>query len=383
MLRLIIDENIPLAQEAFLEFGKIELHPGRAITQKMLRDADVLIVRSVTPVNAALLEKTPVRFVGTATIGLDHLDVDYLREKNIFFANAAGSNANSVAEYVVAAILHHACGKKLRLTDLTIGVVGVGNVGRQVVRDGEALGMCVLQNDPPRQRDEKSKNFLPLDDLMQADIISLHTPLTTNGEDATFHLFDEKRLAQMKPGSLLINTARGGVVETTALKAVLNTDRLIANLDVWENEPEIDGGLLQKVVIGTPHIAGYSYDGKINGTRQIYEALCEFDKRQPRWLADKTKLPPPATPRITIEEQATNMEETFHRIVSAAYDIGNDSAKLKAAVEFSKQHRGRHFDELRKNYPVRREFSSYKISANNLGEELITTLRAIGFDVED
>jgi len=382
MLRLMIDENLPLAQEAFSEFGKIELHPGRAITKEMLRDVEVLIVRSVTPVNAALLEGTPVKFVGTATIGLDHVDVDYLREKNIFFANAAGSNANSVAEYIVAAILQHTSEKKLRLADLTIGIVGVGNVGRRVVRYAEALGMRVLQNDPPRQRAEKSKNFLSLDDLMQADIISLHTPLTTNGVDATFNLFDEKRLAQMKTGSLLINTARGGVVETTALKNVLNNGRLFANLDVWENEPEIDGDLLRQVEISTPHIAGYSYDGKINGTRQIYEALSEFDKRQQRWVVDKTKLPPPAKPRIEIEHRAEGTEETLRHIVMAAYDIGNDSAKLKAAITYSKQHRGRHFDELRKNYPVRWEFSSYKISANNLDEKLITTLRALGFEID-
>ena len=225
--------------------------------------------------------------------------------------------------------MHHACEKKHRLTGLTIGVVGVGNVGRRVVRYAEALGSRVLQNDPPRQRAEESKIFLPLDDLMQADIISLHTPLTTNGVDATFHLFDEKRLAQMKSGSLLINTARGGVVETTALLNVLKNGRLIAILDVWENEPEIGRDLLQQVEIGTPHIAGYSYDGKINGTRQIYEALCEFGNRQPTWLVDKTKLPPPAKPRIVFEQRALTTEETLHHIVRAAYDIGNDSTKMK------------------------------------------------------
>ncbi len=382
MLRLMIDENIPLAQEAFSEFGNIELQSGRAISQKSLRDFDVLIVRSVTRVNASLLENTPVKFVGTATIGLDHIDVDYLHEKNIFFANAVGSNANSVAEYVVAAILHHACEKKLRLADLTIGVVGVGNVGRRVVRYTEALGMSVLQNDPPRQRTENSKIFLPLDNLVQADIISIHTPLTKTGADATFHLFDKKRLAQMKTGNLLINTARGSVIETTALKDDLSTGRLFAILDVWENEPEIDGDLLQQVEIGTPHIAGYSYDGKINGTIQIHNALCEFLDHRPEWHLDKSTLHQPAHTRIEIGDAGTK-EETLRHIVMAAYDIGGDSAKLKSAITFSNQHRGRHFDELRKKYPVRREFSCYKISAKNLDEKLITTLRAIGFELED
>jgi erythronate-4-phosphate dehydrogenase len=378
----MIDENIPLAQEAFSEFGKTELQPGRAITNTMLRDIDVLIVRSVTKVNAVLLERTPVKFVGTATIGLDHIDVDYLRDKNIFFANAAGSNANSVAEYIVAAILHHVCEKRLRLSDLTIGVVGVGNVGRRVVRYAEALGMRVLQNDPPRQRAEKSTIFLPLNDLMKADIISLHTPLTMTGADATFHLFDRRRLAQMKTGSLLINTARGGVVETNALKDAVSTEQLNAILDVWENEPEIDGDLLQQVEIGTPHIAGYSYDGKINGTMQIYNAFCEFLDHRSEWRLDKSTLPQPAKPRIEIEHRAATLEEALRHIVMAAYDICNDSAKLKTTITFSKQQRGRHFDDLRKNYPVRREFSSYKISASNLDEKLITMLRAIGFAID-
>lgn len=382
MSRLLIDENIPFAQQAFAEFGLVSLCPGRAITNATLRDVEILIVRSVTTINAALLDGTPVRFVGSATIGTDHVDVDYLRRNDIAFANAAGSNANSVAEYAVAAILHHAYEKHLRLSDLTIGVVGVGNVGRRVVRYAEALGLRVLQNDPPRQRAEKNDAFLPLEDLLDADIISLHSPLTMSGEDATFHLFNARRLAQMKTGSLLINTARGGVVDTAALKETLSEDRLTACLDVWENEPEIDGELLKQVDIGTPHIAGYSYDGKINGTQQIYQALCQFLNRQPRWHPDWAGLPQPAQARIEIDKPIT-LENSLRRVVQAAYDITADSAKLKSAMTYSQPDRGRHFDALRKNYPVRREFSSYTISTSVLDKKLINMLRTIGFCVED
>lgn len=377
-LRLLVDDNIPFAQQAFSALGDVRLVPGRTINPAMLRDIEVLLVRSVTTVNAALLDKTPVRFVGTTTIGVDHVDVEYLRDQGIAFANAAGSNANSVAEYVMAAIVHYVCAKRLRMFDLTIGVVGVGNVGSRVVKFAQALGLRVLQNDPPRQRAEKNTEFLSLDQLMQADIISLHTPLTMTGNDATFHLFEAKRLAQMRPGSLLINTARGGVVETAALKAALPQGQLTGYLDVWENEPEIDGELLEQVGLGTPHIAGYSYDGKINGTYQIYQALCQFLDRKALW--QPKGLPQPAKPKIRIEKLPT-VEENLRRVISVAYDIVADSERLKFAAKYSRQERGRYFDELRANYPIRREFSSYKIVANNLDEGVIRKLQAIGFQI--
>jgi erythronate-4-phosphate dehydrogenase len=378
MLRLLIDKNIPLAKEAFSDFGEARLASGRAITHSMLRNIDALIVRSVTPVNAALLDNTPVRFVGTTTIGVDHVDLDYLRDRNIGFADAAGGNANSVAEYVVAALLHHACEKKLHLGDLTIGVVGVGNVGRRVVRYAEALGLRVLQNDPPRQRAEKADDFVSLDEIMQADIISLHTPLTMAGDDATLHLFGATRLAQINHGALLVNTARGGVIDTAALKDCLSRQRLTAYLDVWENEPEIDGELLNQVGLGTSHIAGYSYDGKVNGTRLIYQALCKFLERKARW--QPAELPQPAQPLIRVQPQAT-LEQSLHLIIRSAYDVIADGDRLKLAATYSRRERGKHFDALRANYPLRREFSSYAVDADHLTDELIRELRALGFQI--
>lgn len=380
MLRLLVDDQIPFAQQAFAEFGEVRLVPGRAITRAMLRDVDLLLVRSVTPVNAALLDGTSVRFVGTATTGVDHVDADYLRRRGIGYASAAGSNANSVAEYVVAAILQYVCEKQLRFADLTIGIVGVGKVGSRVIRFAQALGLHVLENDPPRQRAESSATFLPLDQLMQADIISLHTPLTMTGEDATLHLFDAQRLPQMKSGSLLINTARGGVVETAALQDALARGQLTAYLDVWENEPEIDGELLKHVGLGTPHIAGYSYDGKTNGTHQIYEGLCQFLDRRPHWQPEE--LPRPGQTTIGIEKPST-LEENLRQAVSTAYDIVADSQRLKLATPYSRQERGRYFDELRANYPIRREFSSYKIVANDLDEGVTAILRALGFNIQN
>ncbi len=378
MLRLLIDENIPLAKEAFSDFGEAQLARGRAITHSMLRNIDALIVRSVTPVNAALLDNTPVRFVGTATIGTDHIDVEYLRDKNIGFADAAGCNANSVAEYVIAAIVHYACEKTRRLSDLSLGVVGVGHAGSLVVKFAQALGLRVSQNDPPRQRAEKTDDFVSLDEIMQADIISLHTPLTMSGSDSTFHLFDATHLAQINPGALLVNTARGGVIDPAALKDCLSRQRLTAYLDVWENEPEIDEDLLNQVGLGTPHIAGYSYDGKVNGTRLIYQALCKFLECKPRW--QPAGLPQPAQPLIQVQPQIT-LEQSLDLIIRAAYDVIADSDRLKLAATYLRQERGKHFDVLRANYPFRREFSSYKVVAKKLNEELTQKMQALGFQI--
>jgi erythronate-4-phosphate dehydrogenase len=300
MHKIIADENIPCAREAFSHLGEVRLLPGRAITRESLLDADLLLVRSITPVNAKLLQNTAVRFVGTATIGTDHVDTAYLERQNIAFASATGSNANSVAEYVVAALVHRAIKHGLSLASLTLGVVGVGHVGSRVEKMATALGMRVRLNDPPLARQTHDPQYLPLDALMEADVITLHTPLAREGEDATFHLFDATRLQAMKCGSMLINTSRGAVVDNAALKTALQSGHLAAAiLDVWENEPDIDVELLRLVEIGTPHIAGYSLDGKLNGTHQIYLAACEFIGVAPQWRLESA-LPPVRQPLIAL-----------------------------------------------------------------------------------
>jgi erythronate-4-phosphate dehydrogenase len=256
---IVADANIPFVESMYNDMAEVRLAEGHAITPQTVRDADLLIVRSVTKIGKDLLEGSKVRFVGTATSGYDHVDLQYLSSKGIRFEYAPGCNSNSVAEYITAAILVLSQRLGFDTRQTTLGVVGVGNVGSKVVRKATALGIRVLQNDPPLQRKSGSKQFVPLDALMNADIITLHVPLTSEGIDATHYLFDEKRIAAMKPNSILINSSRGPVVKTDALRNALHNGRIrTAVLDVWEKEPDIDGDVLQIAAIGTPHIAGYS-----------------------------------------------------------------------------------------------------------------------------
>jgi erythronate-4-phosphate dehydrogenase len=435
---IIADENIPFAREAFGPLGEVRLVAGRAIAPDAVREADALLVRSVTRVNAALLANTRVKFVGTATIGTDHIDLDYLQQKGIAFASAAGCNANSVAEYVVAALLHIAVQRQIVLEGMTLGVVGAGNVGSRVAEKARALGLKVMLNDPPLAElifshspstlsFDQQQNFsrlagLPfhsLEELMAADIITLHTPLVRRGPHPTFHLFDEKRLRQMKNGAVLLNTARGEVIDTLALKKALRKARLSAAvLDVWEHEPHIDPELVELTTLATPHIAGYSFDGKVKGTWLIYEALCRFLQIAPGWNSEAL-LPPVLQPEIYLREDEFNAlhasekipplrgaggcddltnsdcsEEQhppqggnlklLHKAVRQAYDIAADDNRLRAGIlreGLSQEERGKYFDKLRHEYPIRREFQNYRVQLENADNLLTERLRALGFRV--
>lgn len=364
-MKIIADPSIPFVREAFAPFGDVQLVPGRQIDAAAVREADALLVRSVTPVNAALLDGSRVRFVGSATIGTDHVDAGYIARRGIGFASAQGSNANSVAEYVVAALLEMAHRRRFRLRDKTLGVVGVGHIGSRVVRYAQALGMRVLQNDPPRQRAEGLADFVELDRLCaQADIVTLHVPL----DDTTRHLLHRDNLRDF----ILINTARGAVVDNPALLKAIDGDRLDgAVLDVWENEPNISPELLDVVDIGTPHIAGYSLDGKVNGTRMIYRAACEFFGIKATW--DPAPLmPPPTVPRLELNVRgADEDEEILRRVVRRVYDIGADDCALRKRV--------RDFDLLRAEYPVRREFFNTELVLHGASESLRQKFAALGF----
>ncbi len=367
-MRIVADPNIPFVREAFGPHGEITLVPGRQITAETVREADALLVRSVTPVNESLLAGSRVQFVATATIGTDHVDERYLAAQGIGFASAAGSNANSVAEYVVAALLELAHRRRFRLRDKTLGVVGVGQVGSRVVQYARALGMRVLQNDPPRQRIERLPDFVTLDRLCaESDIITLHVPLTRQGSDATVHLFGKDRLASLEERRpFLINTARGAVVDNKALLKAIDGDRIGgAVLDVWENEPNILPELLDVVDLGTPHIAGYSLDGKVNGTLMIYDAFCRHFQLPATW---QPRLPD--GPRIEVSVgRGEDEEDLLRRVVRQVYDICADDAALRANV--------RDFDKLRAQYRVRREFHTVKLE----GKGLPFSLGALGFRV--
>ena len=373
---IVADENIPYVQDAFAGLGEVRTMAGRNMDREALRDTDILLVRSVTRVGEALLDESKVRFVGTATIGTDHVDQEFLRGKEITFAAAAGSNANSVAEYVCAAMLELARRKDFCLAEKTLGVVGVGNVGSLVAGRAEALGMTVLQNDPPRQRAEGGETFIELDELLaRSDIISLHVPLTRTGPDATFHLLDEKRLDQILGSTLLLNTSRGAVVDGKALLSAFPAGIV---LDVWENEPNIDTALLAKVDLATPHIAGYSFDGKVKATGMLYEQACQWLGREPTWKWPES-LPPPPTPRLEIDASGRTDEDVLRQSVRTIYDVTQDDRALRSIAEEAPSERGAGFDRLRKNYPVRREFHNTRLIVHGGSSVVCDKLCGLGF----
>lgn len=363
---ILADENIPFAREAFGSLGEVRLKHGRQIAHADLADVDLLVVRSITRVDAALVAGTPVRFVGTATSGSDHVNAAELERLGIAFRAALGCNAVAVAEYMAAAWLTIAKLRHETLAGRRVGVIGVGHVGSLVVKMARALGMEPVLNDPPKARETGSDRYRPLHDLYDCDIVTCHTPLTFDGPDPTYRLIGETFFERLKPGAWFCSAGRGEVVHEAALHHALDGRRLDAIvLDVWDHEPEIDGRLLARVDIGTPHIAGYSLEGKLNGTALIYRAACEFLGAEPSW--DPAAAAGPRPPGLPIAGFAEG--ETLHAgldrhgvaaladAVTAAYPLLRDDEALRKTVGMSAAERGRTFDELRKAYPVRREFS--------------------------
>jgi erythronate-4-phosphate dehydrogenase len=378
-MKIVADANIPYVEEAFGKLGQVTLLPGREIGPMQVRDADVLIVRSVTPVGPLLLEGSRVRFVGSATIGLDHVDEAYLCTRGIAFAYAPGSNANSVAEYVIAALL--ALGRE-RYEGRTLGIIGIGRSGTLVQGKVLALGMTVLANDPPLERAGRA-GLVSLEELLRrSDIVTCHVPLTREGPDATFHLLDEARLSRLQPHAVVINTARGAVVDNAALLRALRGGRLGgAVLDVWEHEPEPDPALVEAVTLGTPHIAGYSFDGKVNGTRMLYDAVCAF-LEPARERSFPTVPSERHAPPVEIEADAS-LDDILQSLVGKAYDIRRDDAALRACMRLPRSERARAFDRLRAEYPIRLEFRHTTVAVPPNDPHIRKTLRGLGFTVED
>lgn len=377
--KIVADENIPYVREAFAVLGEVTTVHGRQMTRELLADAELLLVRSITKVNAALLDGTAVRFVATATIGEDHVDKAYLAERGIAFSSAPGCNADSVAQYVTATLLELAERYELPLEKMSLGVAGVGNVGSRVARCGAALGMEVVVNDPPLARQTGHPRFRPLAEVLACDVVTLHVPLTKEGQDATYHLADEAFIRAMRPGSILINSSRGPVADGAAIKRALADGHLRACvLDVWEGEPNVDAELLEQVFIGTPHIAGYSFDGKVNGTRMIYEAACRFLGLPALW-DPAPLLPAPECPRVDVDAQ--DPRALLHA-VRAVYDIRGNDAAMRRILAAPVEERAKLFDTLRKEYPRRREFSNTRACVTPGDAVLKSALAGIGFRVD-
>jgi len=380
-MKIIADANIPFVRECFSSIGEVEAVGGREITRDAVANADILLVRSITPVFADLLIGSKVRFVATATIGFDHIDLDFLRRNCIGFASAPGSNANSAAEYVIAALLEIGHRHKISLEGKSIGVIGVGNVGSRLAEKCRALGMEVLLNDPPLYRQTDDAKYLPIQELFDCDFITFHTPLTFEGIDKTFHLADEVFFNSLKTGCVFVNASRGSVVDGAALKAVIQAGRLRAiALDVWEDEPNIETELLEMVDIGTPHIAGYSLDGKIAGMIMIYKSACEFFGIEPEFDIEDF-LPEPDVKVIELNPNLENEQDVLFEAMRKVYSIDRDDQKLRQVLDELADKRGKFFDNLRKNYPVRREFQNTEIIIEGTGGSLAKKLSGIGFKV--
>ncbi|WP_276642254.1 4-phosphoerythronate dehydrogenase PdxB [Siccibacter turicensis] len=371
-MKILVDENMPYARELFSRLGDVRAVPGRPIPEQELNDADALMVRSVTKVNASLLTGKPVRFVGTATAGTDHVDEAWLAQAGVAFSAAPGCNAIAVVEYVFSALLMLAERDGFNLTDRTVGIVGVGNVGSRLQARLEALGVRTLLCDPPRADRGDEGDFQPLDALVRdADILTFHTPLFKEGPYKTLHLADETLIRALKPGAILINACRGPVVDNAALLTCLNAgQRLSVVLDVWEPEPDLNVALLDKVDIGTAHIAGYTLEGKARGTTQVFEAFSEFIGQKQQVALDAL-LPAPEFGRLTLHGALD--QATLKRLVHLVYDVRRDDAPLRAVAGTPGE-----FDKLRKHYKERREWSSLYIQCDDA--DAAALLAKLGFN---
>ncbi len=373
-MKIIIDNKIPYIRGVFEPYAEVLYLPGNKTTADIVKDADVIITRTRTICNEELLAGSAVKFIASATIGYDHIDTDYCNKANIAWTNAPGCNSKSVEQYLASALMVLAKEKDLQLDQLTIGIIGVGNVGSKVAHFCELLGMNVLLNDPPRERKEGSDQFVSLEQIKEkADIISLHVPLNMTGDDATFHLVDEVFFSSLKKQVILINTCRGEVVQTEAVKKAIQKGQLTDFVcDCWENEPHIDLELLEITSIATPHIAGYSRDGKAMGTTMSVQAINSFFQLgMDDWQAQN--IEPLQNPYIKIKCENKSLQQILSEAILHTYNIREDDKNLKIYPSS--------FEEQRGDYPVRREFPSYTIKLINADKEVIDLLKQIGFKV--
>ena len=378
-MKLVIDANIPAADACFGAFGTLTRVPGREISAAHLHDADALIVRSITQVNDKLLADSPVRFIGTCTIGTDHIDQAALAQRDIAFASAPGCNAEAVVDYVLSSLLTLAERDGWLLSERTVGIVGVGNVGRRLQARLKAMGVATLACDPPRADEEGQAGFHPLDVLIErCDVLCLHTPLNREGAHATYQLLNAQRIDELAPGSVLLNAGRGDCVDGLALRSRLSgKGDITAVLDVWEAEPNIDAGLRDLVSIATPHIAGHSLDGKLRGTWMIQQALARHcDQPIESTFADI--CPPPALASLHLQH-ALPPEDALRLCMRAVYDVRRDHDALQRQTQHHGMRKG--FDDCRANYPLRREFATLQIQLSGEAVVLEGLLRGAGFNV--
>lgn len=375
-MKIVCDNKIPFLRGVLEPFADVVYLPGKETTPEVVKDADALITRTRTICNEALLSGSQVQAIATATIGFDHIDTAWCDAHGIFWENAPGCNSGSVKQYIASVLVTLAKRYGFDLAEKTLGVVGVGNVGRKVASVARALGMKVLLNDPPRARKKGPEAFVTLDEICaQCDIITVHVPLSKTGEDATWHLFDGTRLAALRPDQILINSSRGPVVDNAVLKAVLQKGGLkAAVLDVWEGEPNLDPELVSLLAITTPHIAGYSADGKANGTTAAVRSVARtLGLPLTMWSAEGIPAPPQALD-FTVEAAGKSLQAVLTEAILHTYDVSEDSERLRADLSL--------FEKLRGDYPVRREFPAFTLRLQDGTPEMADRLSEIGFNVE-
>jgi erythronate-4-phosphate dehydrogenase len=388
-MRIVADRNIAFVEAAFARLGEVVALPSAELTREAVRDAELLLVRSTVKVGPALLDGSRVRFVGTATIGIDHLDTAWLDERGITWASAPGSNADSVLEWWAQALLGACEQRGVELESRRVGIVGVGAVGGRVERFCRALGIEPARCDPPRARREGAGGFTSLDELVGAcDVLTLHVPLARAGEDATFHLIDERRLRALAPGAWLVNASRGEVVDGAALERAFSASAsasasagapapAAALLDVFEGEPSPAPSLVDGCALATPHIAGHSLDGKANGTEQLHRAACAFLGVAPWWTA-RAALEPPANPILSIATDGKSDEAIVLAALRAAWRVEHDDAALRAMVRLDPDDRGDAFRRYREHYAPRRELRAFTVELRPHRERAATIARALG-----
>ncbi len=380
-MKIIADENIPFATQAFQQLGDVSTLPGREMRQQDLIDCECLLVRSVTRVDQKLLENTAVKFVASATIGTDHIDLDYLQQQGIGFANAPGCNAESASEYVINVLFYLAQQKGFDPFELTAGIVGYGNVGSRVKKKLDALGIHCLINDPPKQdAGDDRENYVSLQSILhECDFITLHVPLTDTGEYATRHLLDQQQLDELLPECILFNAARGPVIDNQALSDLLQRRKdLTVFLDTWEGEPLIDMKLLSQVDFGSPHIAGYSYEGKLRGTQMILDASCSYFGEVAEWKMLE-HLPEKQMIRLTDQGDEVDL---LGSLLQQHYPVQQDYQKLLSISKLDSTEQAKAFDLLRKNYPVRYEYGQYKVSGIADNKKAASQIEGLLFSIE-
>ncbi len=381
-MKTVCAKSVLRGEQAFETIGSVVVVPDDKIDCKSIEDAEMLITRSKTRIGSELLKsKNKLRFIGTATAGYDHIDTELLDDRRIAWSAAPGCNATSVAEYVVAALLEMAVHEGRELAGRSIAVIGVGEVGRRVAERARGLGMSVLLNDPPRAENEPHGNFMELEHILpQADIITIHTPLTDRGIYPTLKMADRDFMAALKHGCTFVNAARGEIVDEPALIDAIDAGIIKHSiLDVWDGEPFCNPDLLARVDIATPHIAGYSFDGKLRGTGMVYRKSCELLGISPCWN-ESEYLPKSPLEECILSEMNGHDESLLLELVRQIYDIRNDDRNMRPRRNLSREDHALLFKRLRGDYPVRREFAGTKVHVDPENKELAAKVRSLGFE---